>query len=405
MMMDSIKELIKSKIGVLGSGLLGVVSSYFLMAHTILPDWDASEQETKYLLSFIFGSFAGIIHLLLLFSKLRKQADRYRENELLLEGRRLSIGVCRKISELLCAADNGTKGIGHYIESRSDPTPLSSAYAIRAILASPGMTSAPLTGVLQYIYSCQKDNGWHAASQGKPRPEVTADIAGVIRSIEGRSKIYTDSISSLSEQIKLNISEANITYVAATVLACLPEDLLDLKSDIAKKIIGGFVNNGNETGYWCEYLSGDSLSENANQEPSPAFTARCLIALSIHNDIISEQSVRKVCSSALRWLSSLDEFRNEQSHIVRKMPPAPDEILVPRHFTAALVVIAAARCFYLDGAEKLADRAMKKVIACNREGLWRWNDGKSPVWMNSFGVEAVTRYAEAKISWGNNGRS
>lgn len=403
--MDSIKEFFGHKIGSLGVGLLGVMSTIFALAYNFLPDWTASEQATKYLSSFIICLIAGVVYLLILFSTLRKKADKYKEDELLLQGRRLSIEVCRRISELLSAADNGAKGIGHYVESRSDPTPLSSAYAIRAILASPGMTSAPLTGVLQYIYSCQKDNGWHAASQGKPRPEVTADIAAVIRSIEGCSRTYNDSISSLRDQIKLNIAEANITYVAATVLASIPEDFLELKNEISRRIIGGFVNNGNETGYWCEYLSADSLSENANQEPSPASTARCLIALSMHKDIVSEQSVKRICYSALRWLSSLDEFRYEQSHIVRKMPPAPDEILVPRHFTAALVVIAAARCFYLDGTEKLADRAMQKVIACNREGLWRWNDGKSPVWMNSYGVEAVNRYAEAKIAWRNSGRS
>lgn len=369
-------------------------------AYNYLPAWDASEQVTKYLSAGIasFVAYAVLLTLSILTAP-KRRADGGPGGDL---GRALVLA--QQTGERIARKIRGTSppmAIGHYLEKAGDPSPLSTAYAARAVLACPAVIqSAPLLELLRYIDSCRQGDGWRATSQAMSRPEVTADIARVIRAIDGDSAAYLAAIEGLLNQVANDHASTDSTYVATSVLSALP-DLPQVESTTAKirdAITNGFIKQDGTNGYWTATLG----AARSTASPSVAATARCLISLHAHTASAGKDSIKAQCQAAMNWLASRSSYGNETEQIVRPLSAGSSEVLVPRHFSAALVVLAACAWRDLTGAKEISFKAIREVLALHRDGYWRWDDGQAPVWMNSQGIEAANAHA---IAFGESGVS
>lgn len=363
-------------------------------AYNYLPAWAATEQLTKYMSSGLVGLAVGAFLLTLSVLTAPETRDSGTTQNLGARAVALAQKVGEGISAHIFRSNQSTMAIGHYVDQQGHASPLSTAYAVRAILGCPSVIAcAPLTRLLGYLVTSREESGWRAASQSQPRPEVSADVARAIRALDGDSDVYLSAIEGLRAQVDADRACTEVTYVAATVLAALPnlQATADLRTRIGDAIANGFVRIDGRLGYWSATLAADRISASG----SPAATARCLIALKAHSELCGRDSARAMAQSAMNWLAIRERFPNETEQIVRPLSAGSTEVLVPRHFSAALVVLAACAWRELDSATEVAMRGIRGVVESHADGYWRWDDGKAPVWMNAQGIEAADAYVVA----------
>lgn len=312
------------------------------------------------------------------------------------EADRIARDTARNISKSLERQEDGTYAIGHYLCEKGNASPLSTAYAVRAILANPSAFEGyvPIKQALEYLLNSKQGVGWHAASQNEPRPEVSAGVLSAIRLVSGDSADYSTGITELVNLAAEDPAFNSLTFVATSVLEELPPTgaAKNTRDEATNAIQNGFVTIDENRGYWCSTLT----AAKNNATPSPAATARCLLAL---RTCEPTQAIEKNCQFAVNWLNTLPEFQNETDQLVRQLSSNQTEVLVPRHFTSALVLLASCRWKELGNSEELAEKALQFVLEQHGDGWWRWDDGKSPVWMNEQGIVSVGSYLGAKAEW------
>jgi hypothetical protein len=303
--------------------------------------------------------------------------------------------VGNRIAKQLRADDQGNVGIGHFLDDQVvSISPLSTAYAARAILACPrAITDAPLVQLYKSLGASNLGRGWKAASQAKARPEVTSDILRTIRELSGDSEQYRIGITQLQAQVDNDPTCLKDAYVASNALAAFPDMTTSQAIRLRDAIDLGFCSDGT-SGFW-----GESLSRGVEENQASAWaTARCLIALAMHPELRRREASRNMAQKAFKYLGAAPEFARETSQLVRQVPGARDENLAPRHFTSALVVIAATSWHEIRGAKAVAVKALAGVCGAFQDDSWRWTDGSKPVWMNAQGIEAISAYFSTALA-------
>jgi hypothetical protein len=370
----------------------------FGLTYQYVPIFSVGETVTKYWISATVALLVLATSLILGNLSTKRILEKTSNDVRYYEAISIAQRTGAKIAERLTEQGDGTSAIGHYLEGNSPVSPLSTAYAIRGIVACPSVVKvASLCSAVQYIKSTRSQLGWKAASQFEARPEVTADIVRSICAIDGDSAFYKEALVGLVNQCSIDSVHTNVTYVAASLLCSLPrkQETQKLRESILQSIRSSFIQSGEDAGYWSLRLAGGRSASN----PSIAITARCLIALGDDTTASEMGDALPIARRALKWISAQRSFPNESEHIDRYVGEGSTEVLVPRHFTAAHVVMAAAAWSQIDEAKQLAIRAFDEVLASYRDGYWRWTDGRCPVWMNAQGIEAVNQFVIALGGW------
>lgn len=373
---------------VIGSG------AYFGLIYTYFPTTEEFSQLERYLASLV----AGLCFVCLVSWRKYREEKKWGGSANIrnsLKALKLSHNAGTNLVNHLVKIDEDRFAIGHCINTPGPISSLSTAYALNAILCCPSkIDNAPIRQLTNFLLSSRIEGGWKSSSQREPRAEVTADVLTAIIAVSGKTKEYLEGIESILLDLSNNPDLMNQTYFATTVFSCLCEEL-ELAStqlgDLFDRIISGFIYQAKGSlGYWTGTLGANRESN----QPSPAFTARCLLAIKKHPELAHKESVVEKCQSAINWLLSIRTFSNETSQINRNVGSDGLEIIVNHHFSSALVAMAACQWKELDGAPELANIAMLQVTESFGDGFWMWDDGCQAVWMNFQGINASNLYAQ-----------
>lgn len=82
-------------------------------------------------------------------------------------------------------------------------------------------------------------------------------------------------------------------------------------------------------------------------------------------------------------------------HIRRQSDDGTWEALTVRHFASSWLIraLVATMPLHVPGAEELLDLEAWWLLAQQTAGIWQWDDGASPLWMNYQGISALREYA------------
>jgi hypothetical protein len=299
----------------------------------------------------------------------------------------------------------GNQGWCHYLGTyahKQNFSALSTAYALRvAVLCNMELQGIDVSRITSGIVAkANRDGGWSAQSQGNlSRPEVTAVVGGTLARICGFIPVTQKAAQLLQDMIA---SEADplittSTYVVATLLEeapylRLPRQQVDRLLDC---LLSGAVPIAGGEAYWTEHLV-----DPGQASPSIALTAHALIA--IRGVIRNGQTIpgwgSTIANGAAQWLGNASDLHNETSQVIRYPRKGVQELNVPRHFTAALVILA---LIGVEGVNNTAiQRAFDKVWSQYHNGLWWWDSGEAPTWMTYYGFFAVL---SAHLFWAGDG--
>jgi hypothetical protein len=383
--MDEWKRKLKSLRWLSGWPALAVAFSaavtVVLVMNNIDLDFDFGPKLSKYILI----GMCGIVVYSSLVSASVLMRKEYQDLTVLLNARNVGVAIAEKLTK--CGVDGAS--LGHDLDNvQLAASPLSTAYGIRAVLGCPDVAkNADLVGAYNYLVACQETGGWKASSQREPRPEVTADVLRSIRAVAGECSAYNNGLAALLASAGSDAACVENPYVASVVLMALPSFNSVQANKINQALVGGFNQSDKFTGHWCEVLG----VTRQGGEPSVWATARALAALAAHPESASLDSNKAIARSALNYLASIESFGKETTQLVRQGTDG-SEVLVPRHFTPALVTIAACSWWGVEGASKVAAVGIKGVADAFSNGAWRWTDRTAPVWMNAQAIEAINFY-------------
>lgn len=330
-----------------------------------------------------------------------------------LKGLEKSKVAIERIAENYRDVDSNKSGLSHYLGVEgSPPTSLSTTYGAKALLISSKLNYLGYDKIVGYLESVKLDCGsWNAASQNHAAPEVTAEIVNFYAQVHGvGSERYVQSVISLRRIITGDSSLLSNTLAVTSILENLPsvdEELNDLKRMLANKIFHGFKENANGCSGWGWELQADINTTNEIMV-SVSATARCLIAIGYHRDLCSEPSFKERASKAMDWLLKQEGYPEEFSEINRIISLEANEnhartdILTFKHFSSALVLIAACKWKDLEHSDILAVKALEEVIGEDSTRPWSLSDGRTPVWMSYQGIQAISMYGEALAFWSGN---
>ena len=294
-------------------------------------------------------------------------------------------------------AGDTRSGWSHYLGEypyEQTASPLSTAYGLEIVILlafqTPRVAISPCQkSIFDYANA---DGGWSVQSQrGISRPEVTAVVAGVMARLSGPDSQIEKAAATIAEAMRENADPLmnSSTYVVATVLEHAPflglpeENTLSLISRLvegAVKTVDGF--------HWTE-----SLVRHNEAVASTALTAQVAIAFqSIERDAELSSRAQDALNGAISWLEKNADMTHSSSEVIRYSAEGEQDLNSPKHFTAALVLIALLQSGR--GSGKKTFEALQAVWGrFGKGGVWAWEDGESPIWMTYFGLRALIAWS------------
>lgn len=413
-MIDRIKsEVVNSVFSLLGSVLLIMFFAFQMyLDYSPVGVVDLSGDNARHYEAVFVALFTGLVSCFLIIYILKKPGFRSNFN-MYLKGLKKSSFTIDKIENEFKRIDEDKLGLPHCLGSGSErPSSLSTTYGAKALLLSSDLSYLGFDRIVNYLESVKSECGsWNAASQTNPSPEVTAEVVNFYAQVKGvDSDLYRNAIGSLKSAIDRDSNLPVNTLAVSSILENLPEsdkELDSIKKDLGNMIFHGFKDNISGSFGWGWELQPDTNTTQEIIVSAPA-TARCLIAIGKHKEIFSEKVFQDKAEKAINWLLKKEEYLEEYSEINRTVDQgltgshAKTEVLTFKHFTSALVLIAACKWSGLKNSKSLADKALAEMLEGDSERLWALNDGKTPVWMSYQGMLAVKLYGEALTEWCGN---
>ena len=292
----------------------------------------------------------------------------------------------RALREHLVLDDDGqAEGWSHDLQQISTtPTPLSTAYGVKAMLLleediSPNLVSLDphLTGMTL------PGGGYRARTQQARRPEVTATVLDALHRMNG-----TRSLGNELAQLEKDVGDFEKTrpYILSIVLETSAR--LQPESEFTASLIEDLLairHQDDEYLVWPEKAMLDLVSP----LPSTAHTARAVWALILAQKAQPAAKIQEAVDQAVGWLTERSDLR-DIAEVVERQVNGGIERMTVRHFTAAWVIRALAAAG-LPASHPAVSPAVAEVWASydRPTALWRLRNGELPIWMTFDAIEAL----------------
>lgn len=318
------------------------------------------------------------------------------------------LAVLRRVEgalrEYLTVDDDGQPvGWCHNLQRRDRPTPVSTAFGIKAMLQIEGTFKAQLGVHLgrRLHDMAMGDGGWAAGSQMASRPEAIAIVVDALVRVDPAT-----DVSGPFELLETKLDE--IARQRPSIMATVLETVLDqrpdskLATDLVRSLLAARQAHGPDNLMLWSQKAEPGLVRPA---PSVAHTARatCVLARARSAGVVAEEvsdEVDEAIGVALTWLGALPpaDLRNTGENVERKID-GRTELLYLRHFTSSWVL----RALILTGERPTTPTALDAVGEVWRyfspdHSLWRWETGDLPVWMTFDAIAALRLAALASFS-------
>jgi DNA-binding XRE family transcriptional regulator len=294
------------------------------------------------------------------------------------------------VGYLVYDAEGRPRGWRHNLQTDKHPTPLGTAYGIRALLEV-GEPHVDLGALGASLLAMQAPHGGWISRSGTNRPEATAAALDALFRTGTTALSVDEGLALLAES--LDEFSRTRPYLLCTAL----QTVLRLRPDsaLADRLIDDLLAARLRMGgmlLWPEKVE-PGLTQ---PEPSVAHTARAVIVLRDVVDKHGRDDVRVAVENAIDWL--VDRIHPDDGMLEELIRPASDgrsTRVVIRHFTSAFVVQA------LAGVPQVPHARIESALSTlwgryNRKiGLWAWGNGDLPVWMTMDSVIALRSAALA----------
>jgi hypothetical protein len=287
------------------------------------------------------------------------------------------------------------------------PTAIGTAYGLKLALSidePDGRLSR--SALAETLWKLRKaDGGWAARTQSEiGRPEVTALALGALTSAGHNPDRLLEATARFEKSLSAENDPVGMvnTYVVSAVIRGLVLAKPDSQKlpELRAALLAGAIPDPDRENLLC-WSERFFPKRNQVLVPSVAHTAHAVVALARSCQVLGEDArSRLALDQAIRWLMLRPALDNKIEQIRRVITEEHQETLIVRHFTAAWVAraILAASPNNLPETGRLLDKAIQRVWATQRKGIWEWDDHDLPIWMTYQGICVLRDYALASSS-------
>jgi hypothetical protein len=308
--------------------------------------------------------------------------------------------VARALRNRLIRASSGEpQGWPHELRAPGGPVPqpaataLATAYGLKSMVLLEGHLSPDLAPIVPSLRAMQAEGGGYATrAQSTARPEVTATVLDALHRVDGTADL-TSQLQAMEKGI--GEFEKSRPYILSTLLetsVALQPDAM-MTSSLIKYLLAA-RRQYPPYSLWPEKAE----PHLANPGPSTVHTARAIRALAMVHAVRPDvPGVLDAIEQAKAWLDEHANLTAVSEIIVRPLDETI-ESLPFRHFTAAWVVKALVAAG-LPGSSPLVSAAVAEIWESYHgpSGLWKWQNGDTPIWMTFDAIEALQSAALAAI--------
>lgn len=270
----------------------------------------------------------------------------------------------------------GDKGWNHHLGLRPI-TPVGTAFGLRIMrLIDSSFSLFNSDDIRETLWRHRTDDGcWTSQSQQPTgRPEATATVLLTLCDQEDwtRARDVREPFEALLEPGRDPALWTNVWSMALAVPAL---STIAPKSDLLEVLVRALEDAAVRDGhgrivYWTRF----SRHANLDAEPSPAHTARVLLAMQ-HCRYATDRQLGtppEELEAALRWLLSQPRWDNLYEEIRRPIGTGRAEVLPVRHFTCPWVVRALLESGVDPGHQRIRS-AVGDLYTAHDQGLWDWS--------------------------------
>ena len=295
-----------------------------------------------------------------------------------------------------------TCGWSQYLGDRVPPSAIGTSYGLRTALAldlrSPEINYSAIVKSLLRLQ--RPGGGWAASTQrGIGRPEVTAWVLGAA----SRAGMDHDEKKELVHLLeRMTTFDDPIALNRTTVMATIVSTLTDVEPTserlpvLSERIARGCsaVNSDRTLVAWGEVLQEGS-------KPSIPHSARAVIALGKAAKVVRGiPGLNATADAGRNWLSQNSvELLDTDEQLRRPVGDGDVDALFIGHFTAAWTARALLTSEEPHAHQVALRRALRIVIDSQRQGIWRWHDDSTPIWMTYQGISVVRDYILKGLMW------
>ena len=314
------------------------------------------------------------------------------------------------VADFRAVDKDGTRvaGWSQYLQDDVEPSAIGTSYGLRlaADLDLRDHRFDPRQ-VAEGLLALEKPGGgWAASTQrGIGRPEVTAWVAGPMARV-GLDPAVRQRLVALLERLAVEPDPvgANRTVVVTTLVSTLAEIAPGSPRlpELVERLLDGAVSADQDGAAvaWGETLRGRGRR-------SVPHTARAVVALARAVPVLREVpglpghgAAAAALAAGVEWLDrdGLD-LTSTDEQIRRPVAGGEVDALFVGHFTAAWVARALMAVDPGPGTSRALGTAVRRVLAEQRDGVWRWHDSSRPIWMTYQGVTVLRAYALRNLEW------
>jgi hypothetical protein len=311
--------------------------------------------------------------------------------------------VAAALRGCLIKADDGTPlGWPHDLRQLSSrpPTPVSTAYGLRAMLLLEGDLAPDMVPVVENLRKMAADRGMMAAKRTDPPPpaEIIAQVPPESIALVTDTFHRVDGMAAFAAQVAamrdgLGDFEKSRPFILTTML----EASLRLQgtSELTSLLVESLLKARRQYG---ALLLWPEKSEALLIDPAPslAHTARAVRVLANFQRANPDEQLRDAVEQGVTWLLEQRQFQIS-SDAVDRLVGNQVQFDYTRHFTAAWVVKALISAG-VPATHPTVSSAISQVwdsYAGDTAALWKWRNGDLPVWMTFDAIAALRLASQA----------
>ena len=292
-----------------------------------------------------------------------------------------------------------TYGWSQYIADPVPPSAIGTSYGLRIAMALDIRSSEmSYSLIVKSLLDLQRNGGgWAASTQrGIGRPEVTAWVLGAAFRAGLDHEVTATLVKVLENMTKMGDPVAlNRTTIISTIVSTLADvaPKSEQLSSLSELLVKGAGSAG-EGLSWGEVVDGGPKN-------SVPHSARAVVALKKAARVLPTAAGLNVAANeGIRWLVQPERSLLATDEQIRRPVGDGDvDALFVGQFSAAWVARAIMTSSNPSTYEDALRRAVREVVACQEEGIWRWHDNTTPIWMTYQGVSVLRDYLLRGLVW------